>query len=100
MEELLRVHCLTSSLLQIAIFLTRGCKPAFYISFSYLILLRRRDSGTGFQSEQCFSQQWAGAPYFISTNLRPGQPCLAREAAVRAELSHQETLWKEGEIST
>lgn len=74
---------------------------SFYISFSYLIFLRRKDGGTAFESGQCFFffQQWAGAPSLVSTDFRPGQPCLTREVAVTTELNHQETLWK-GEIST
>lgn len=59
----------------------------FYISFSYLVFLMRRDGGTGFQLDQCFSQQWAGAPYFIYTDFRPGLPWLAGEVAMRGELS-------------
>lgn len=47
-----------------------------------------------------FFQQWAGAPSLISTDFRPGQPCLTREGAVTTEMNCQETLWKEGEIST
>lgn len=73
---------------------------SFYISFSYLIFLRRKAGGTAFKSDQCFFQHWAGAPSIISTDFRRGQACLAREVPVRTELNRQETLWKEGEIST